>query len=112
MAVQQLTEAQFEDKVLKAGKPVVVEFFKYKADGAENSSKRMSKVLDDWASSESKADFFRMPLSDSPDVAGRYGVQSAPTLLYFSKGSKVEELIGYYNDERPKTLLARHCDES
>ncbi|MCG8295466.1 thioredoxin family protein [Pseudomonas entomophila] len=108
MAVQQITEAQFEDKVLKAGKPVVVEFFEYKADGSENSSKRMSKVLDDWASSESEAYFFRMPLSDSSDVAGKYDVRSAPTLLYFSNGSKVEELIGYYKDDRPKTLLARH----
>ncbi|MEW9681355.1 thioredoxin family protein [Pseudomonas sp. TE50-2] len=107
MAVQQITEAQFEEKVLKAKKPVVVEFFKYKPDGSENASKRMSKVLDGWASSEAGAEFFRMPLADSPEVAGKYDVQSAPTLLYFSKGSKVEELIGY-SEERPKTLLARH----
>lgn len=112
MAVQQLTEAQFEDKVLKAGKPVVVEFFKYKADGAENSSKRMSKVLDDWASSESKADFFRMPLSDSPDVAGRYGVQSAPTLLYFSKGSKVKSSSATTMTNVPRPCWRAICDEA
>ncbi|PYC27029.1 thioredoxin family protein [Pseudomonas mosselii] len=106
MAVQQITEAQFEDKVLKAGKPVVVEFFKYKADGSENASKRMSRVIDDWATKEQAADFLRLQLTDGSTIAGTYDVQSAPTLLFFSKGEKKEELVGYYTEDRPKALLA------
>ncbi|MBJ9974759.1 hypothetical protein IAE35_03970 [Pseudomonas sp. S75] len=108
MSVLTIDQAQFDDKVLKATRPVVVEFFKYKAGGVENASKRMSTVVDEWASSEHGADFFRLSLVDSPAIAEKYAVQSAPTLLIFSAGEQVEELIGYYDIDRPKTLLARH----
>ena len=108
MSVHTINEAQFEEQVLSAKKPVVVEFFKYRSDGRENASNRMSKVMDDWASSETRADFVRISLVDSPVVAEHYAVQSAPTLLIFSEGEQVEELIGYYDVERPKVLLDRH----
>lgn len=107
MAVQQISEADFAEKALKADKPVVVEFFKYKEGGRDNASKRMSKVVDDWASAEDRAIFLRIPLAESTNIAQKYDVQSAPTLLYFVGGEKKEELVGYYTEDRPKALLAR-----
>ncbi|WP_461529875.1 thioredoxin family protein [Pseudomonas sp. 210_17 TE3656] len=107
MAVKILSHSDFADQVLKSSKPVVVEFYRYKADGSENASKRASVYVDEWAASEGRATFFRISLTEATQVAKTYDVQSAPTLVYFSGGEKKNELVGYYNDERPKSMLAK-----
>ena len=41
-----------------------------------------------------RAKVFKLDVDAEPEIAGRYSVQSIPTLLLFKNGQKVGELVG------------------
>jgi len=44
-----------------------------------------------------RAKVFKLNVDENPEIAGRYGVQSIPTLIVFKGGQKVNELVGGQN---------------
>ena len=54
----------------------------------------MDAVADEFAG---RAKVFKLNVDENPEIAGRYGVQSIPTLIVFKGGQKVGELVGGQN---------------
>ena len=81
----------FEQKVLKADKPVLVDFY---ADWC-GPCKMMAPVLDEL--SGEKADsltIYKINVDNNPDVAGQYRVMSIPTMILFKGGEAVTTIMG------------------
>jgi thioredoxin 1 len=55
-----------------------------------------------------KAKVAKLNTDDAPDIAGRYGIRSIPTLLFFKKGELVQQLVGAY----PKPKIVEKLDAS
>lgn len=95
----ELTDANF-DETLKSDKPVLVDFW------AEwcGPCKMIGPIVEELAGEyDGKAVVAKLNVDENPQVTGRFGVRSIPTLLVFKNGQIVDKQIGAV----PKSVLAQ-----
>lgn len=104
-AAAAVTEATFEQEVLKSDVPVVVDFW------AEwcGPCKQIGPVLDELVSQYAgKAKILKVNVDQERQLAIRYDVQSIPNLIFFKNGEKKDQLIGVAGS--PKDNISRKLD--
>lgn len=99
---QVFTDENFDEEVLRAEKPVLVDFF---ADWC-GPCKMMAPVIDELAE-EMKESWVvgKVNVDNSPETAGKYGVQSIPTIIFFKKGEEVDRAVGFKSKEDLKGMM-------
>lgn len=81
----------FEEKVLKAEMPVLVDFY---ADWC-GPCKMMAPVLDELsAEKEGQLTIYKLNVDDNPDIARTYRVMSIPTMILFKGGQAAATVMG------------------
>ncbi len=93
-AVREVTDASFEADVLRAGKPVVVDFWAPWC----GPCKAIEPALEELAGTTDAVEFVKMDIDDNPRTADAYGVLSLPTVILFADGEPRETVYG----ARPK----------
>lgn len=91
MRTIQLTDETFETSVLKADKPVLVDF------GAEwcPPCRAMEPVLTALAQeANGKAYIGKLDVDKNPITSGKYGIRNLPTLIVFKSGEPVLKMVG------------------
>jgi len=92
MAVIQLTDQNFEEMVLKSDKPVLVDFY---ADWC-GPCRMVSPIIEELAKQyEGRMLVGKLDVDANPQVAGKYGVMSIPTVVQFNAGAEAERQVGY-----------------
>jgi thioredoxin 1 len=56
---------------------------------------------------DGKLKVLKLNTDEDPDIAGKYGIMSIPTLLFFKGGQPVEKVIGAV----PKRILKEAIDK-
>lgn len=103
-AAPAVTAANFEEEVLKSTVPVLVDFW------AEwcGPCKALGPTIDQIAAEyDGKAKVFKLDVQTEAALAGKYGVQSIPTLLIFKDGEIKSRLVGL----RPKPDITAEIDK-
>jgi thioredoxin 1 len=88
--MRDITDASFEEDVLQAGKPVVVDFWAPWCGPCH----AVTPVLEQLSSETEKVEFVKLNIDDNPVTASRYDVLSIPTVILFAEGEPRETLIG------------------
>ncbi|MEM7058654.1 MAG: thioredoxin TrxA [Pseudomonadota bacterium] len=91
MATVPVTDDSFETDVLKADRPVVVDFW------AEwcGPCKQIGPALEELASEMGeKVTIAKVNIDDNPNAPSQYGVRGIPTLLLFKDGEVVDTKVG------------------
>ncbi|MBG34583.1 MAG: thiol reductase thioredoxin [Oceanicaulis sp.] len=91
MATQAVTDDTFENDVLKADGPVLVDFW------AEwcGPCKQIGPALEEIASEKAgKLTIAKVNIDENPMAPSKYGVRSIPTLLIFKNGEEVSRKVG------------------
>ncbi len=88
--MREVTDASFEQDVLRAGKPVVVDFWAPWCGPCH----AIAPVLEQLAAETENVEFVKLDIDDNPVAASRYDVLSIPTVILFAEGLPQETLIG------------------
>ena len=93
-AAPAVSTAEFDKQVLEAETPVLVDFWAVWCGPCRAIAPAVDAVAEEFAG---RAKVFKLNVDENPEIAGRYGVQSIPTLIVFKGGQKVNELVGGQN---------------
>ena len=97
-----LDSANFDSVVLNSDKPVLVDFWATWC----GPCKMIAPVIEELAQElEGKVVVAKLDVDQSPDIAGRYGVMSIPTMLVFEGGKVVKHTVGVQPKERLNAWL-------
>ena len=90
MAVVKLTGANFEQEVMQADQPVLVDFY---ADWC-GPCKMMAPVVEELAGEEPGVKVCKINIDEEMAIAQRYGVMSIPTFIAFKNGEVAGKQVG------------------
>lgn len=101
MAVVEITKDNFEHTVLKADKPVLVDFW------AEwcGPCQMMEPIVDEVAEERDDIIIGKLNVDTQPEIALRYNVMSIPTLILFENGEEAQKSIGLISKEELLELI-------
>jgi len=83
--VTEITAADFQQKVLGAGQPVVLDFFSTECPPCEALAPKFEAVADQFAG---KARFYKIFRQGNRDLAQQLGVTGSPTLVFFDRAGQ------------------------
>ena len=90
MSIMHLNEENFDKEVLESGKPVLVDFFATWC----GPCKMLAPVLEEIAAENPDFSIGKVDVDESTNLAGRYGVMSVPTLIFFKGGEIHKKMVG------------------
>lgn len=89
--VTRIAENEFEAQVLKAGGPVVVDFYAPWC----GPCKKLSPMLDEMAAPlAGQVKFVKINVDEAPSLSQQFQVQGVPTLMFFKDGKMVDAIVG------------------
>ena len=91
MATVNVTDENFDSEVIKAGKPVIVDFW------AEwcGPCRMVGPIIDELSKDfEGKAVVGKIDVDANQEFAAKYGVRNIPTVLLFKDGELVSRQVG------------------
>ena len=102
--VNSVNQGNFEDKVLKSEKPVLVDFW------AEwcGPCKTLLPVLSEVASELGEnAKIYKVNVDENGELAQKYGIRGIPTMIFFKGGEAAKTLVGVQPKEEIKLTVIR-----
>ncbi len=91
MAVQHATDETFEQLVLEAERPVLVDFWATWCGPCRMVAPELEKLAEKY---EGVLDVVKVDVDANPMISGAFGIQSIPTIAYFKPGDKPRGVLG------------------
>jgi len=99
----EITDATFEETVLKSDKPVMVDFWAAWCGPCRMVGPIIDELSNDYAG---KAIIGKVDVDANQEFAAKFGVRNIPTVLVFQNGEVVGRQVGV----APKTTYAEALD--
>jgi thioredoxin 1 len=103
--VEYVTESEFQNEVLDADKPVLVDFTAGWCQPCKMIDPIVKQLAQDW---DGKVKVVKLDADENPNIMMQYGVLGIPTLMLFKSGQVKERMTGYQPKDKLLTKINPH----
>jgi thioredoxin 1 len=103
--VNHVTDANFDQEVLKSDKAVLIDFWAPWCAPCRAIAPLIDELAGEYAG---RLKVFNINVDDNPETPARYGVRGIPNLLIIKSGQVKEQIVGAV----PKSHLVRAVDSA
>lgn len=103
----EITDANFENEVLKSKKPVLIDFWADWCGPCRMVAPHVDAIATEY---NGVLKVGKMDVDDNPAVPGRYGIVGIPTLMLFKGGAVVARITGVQPKDRIVAQILPHLD--
>jgi len=100
----EITDANFDELVLKSEKPVLVDFWAEWCGPCRMVGPVVEEIAKEYANT---AVVGKVNVDNNPGISMKFGIRNIPALLFFKNGEIVDKQIGAV----PKSVLAQKLDK-
>src|SRR3989344_6672461 len=104
MSTSDIKDAEFEEKVLKAETPVLVDFWAPWCGPCRMAEPVLEELSEDY---KGKVVILKINVDENQDIPGRYGVMSIPTTIMFKSGEEAGRQIGFVGKQGFEDLIKK-----
>ncbi|MEW6521561.1 MAG: thioredoxin [Desulfurivibrio sp.] len=102
--VMQVTDGDFQEKILKSDIPALVDFWAPWCGPCKAIGPMINELAGEY---EGKVKIAKMNVDENPETPGKYGIRAIPTLIFFKNGKVADQITGAVG----KTQLAAMLDK-
>ena len=106
-SIVELSDANFDQEVLKSEQPVLVDFWAAWCGPCKALAPTVDEVATQYAG---KLKVAKMDVDRNQATPMRYGIRGIPALLVFKDGKVADQIVGYVPKETIERSLARVVD--
>ncbi len=103
MSVLTITADNFEQEVLNASAPVLIDFWATWCGPCQ----MMGPIVDAFSESHPQVVVGKVNVDEQPQLAAAFGIQSIPTLVVLKEGKLANMAVGVQTEEQLEDLLAK-----
>jgi len=105
MTIKHVSDASFEQDVLKADHPVLVDFWAEWCGPCKMIAPILDEVSRDY---DGRVQVAKVNVDDNQAVPARFGVRGIPTLILFKNGAQVATKVGALSKSQLTLFLDSH----
>lgn len=102
--VSDVTDAEFESKVLQSDTPVLVDFWAAWCGPCRALAPVVDTIAEEY---NGKLKVMKMDVDKNNMTPGRYGIRGIPALLVFKGGKVAEQIVGFVPKEHIDQALTK-----
>jgi thioredoxin 1 len=100
--MKEFTDQNFENEVLKAELPVLVDFWAPWCGPCQLAGPVIRELAEEY---EGKVEAGKLNVDENPKTAQKYGIMGIPTVLIFKNGREIKKQIGFPGKEGYRKLI-------
>ncbi|MDD4661714.1 MAG: thioredoxin [Candidatus Pacebacteria bacterium] len=100
--MENLTDQNFEETILKADKPVIVDFWAEWCPPCKKLGPIIEKVSEDY---KDKALFYKVNVDQNPFLGQTFKIEVIPTVIFFKGKDALSGFVGFREEEEIKEWI-------
>lgn len=105
MSAEKTTDENFENDVINASTPVLVDFWAEWCGPCKALAPKLDEIADDFSG---KVKVIKLNIDENPESPAKYGVRGIPTLILFKDGKDVDQIVGNHPKENIAEVINKH----